>query len=479
MSKVIRRPTPRWTTLRQHPAQQRYYQSETRFNVVPAGRRSGKTELAKRRLVRRGVQRSVEGHGQFFNGRFFAAAPTRDQAKRIYWNDLKALVPPRYMASRPSETQLIIFLKNNTEIHVIGMDKPERFEGSPWDGGVLDEYGNMKEKAWMENIFPALADRKGWCDLIGVPEGRNHYYKRYKEALDPKYADMTAHHWKSAEILDAHEIEVARRMLDELSFRQEFEAEFVNFAGRAYYNFNEAEHVRTLTYNPKAPLIFCFDFNVAPGVAAVLQEQPLPGVFESVPDPSRFGYGIKALSAALKIGDSAFMKVPAVGTGVIGEVWIPQNSNTLLVCNRLIHDWGRHEGPVICYGDATGGSKGSAKVQGSDWELIEQALGMHFGSRLDFEVPDANPAERARVNAVNTRMKTMDGVVRFMVDHRCEKVIEDFEGVRTVEGGSGEIDKKRDPSLSHISDAIGYYVVREHPLLEEEVGDLAVTGLYG
>ena len=38
------------------------------------------------------------------------------------------------------------------------------------------EYGNMKLEAWGANVRPALSDRKGWCDLIGVPEGRNHYY---------------------------------------------------------------------------------------------------------------------------------------------------------------------------------------------------------------------------------------------------------------------------------------------------------------
>ena len=481
MSKVtVRRPTPRWTTLKSHAGQKAYLESQTRFNVVPAGRRSGKTEIAKRRVTIRTIHRCVYRHKMFPNARFFAAAPTRDQAKRIYWNDLKALIPKKYLDGKPSETQLIIYLKNDAQLHVLGMDKPERFEGSPWDGGILDEYGNMKEKAWMENIFPALADRKGWCDLIGVPEGRNHYYRRYKEAISDEYPDMQAHHWKSAEILDASEIEMARRMLDELSFKQEFEAEFVNFAGRAYYPFNEKEHCGKLLYNPRAPLIFCFDFNVAPGVAAVIQEQALPGVFEVVPNPARFGYGKKAFAEAVRYGDSAFMRVPAVGSAVIGEVYIPQNSNTVAVCRKLITDWGKHQGTIHVYGDATGGSRGTAKVAGSDWDLIETLLYGHFGEdRVYFEVPDSNPTERSRVNAVNTRLKTMDGSVRLMIDpDRAPHVVDDLEGVRTLEGGSGEIDKKRDPALTHISDALGYYIAREFPIIEEEVGEFRLSGLY-
>ncbi len=43
--------TPRWTELAYHPEQARLFCSAARFRVVAAGRRSGKTELAKRFLV--------------------------------------------------------------------------------------------------------------------------------------------------------------------------------------------------------------------------------------------------------------------------------------------------------------------------------------------------------------------------------------------------------------------------------------------
>lgn len=478
---AARQPTKRWYPLRPHAGQTAYLDDTTRFNVVPAGRRSGKTEIAKRRIVMRALERAIRGHETFINAHFFAAAPTRDQAKRIYWQDLKALVPTRYLADKPSETQLIIPIINNVEIHVLGMDKPERFEGSPWDGGILDEYGNMKEKAWMENIFPALADRRGWCDLIGVPEGRNHYYKRYKEACSDEFPDMHAHHWKSSEILPASEIEMARRMLDELSFMQEFEAEFVNFSGRTYYPFTMETHCANLFqfYNPHADLAVCFDFNVSPGVAVICQEMPLPGQYEDVPDPFRFGTGFEAWRMASMIGDSAFVKQPVVGTAVIGEVHIPQNSNTQLVCNRIIQDWGDHRGTITLYGDATGGAKGTAKLSGSDWEIIWNSLSGYFGDAVDLNVPKANPTERARVNAMNSRLRSMDGLIRLMVDgDKAPHLVEDLEGVRLLEGGSGEIDKKRDKTLTHISDALGYYVVREFPIAEDEAGFITVGGRY-
>lgn len=422
--------TQRYYPLKPLPEQMRLIHSPARFKVVPAGRRSGKTERAKRKLVRSALEETV-----WPDARFFAGAPTRDQAKRIYWEDLKRLSPPWAIAGRPSESELTIKYINGASISVVGMDKPERIEGSPWNGGILDEFGNMKATAWAANVRPSLSDRRGWCWLIGVPEGRNHYYDIAEFAQSGVDEDWAYFHWISADILPASEIEAAKRELDELTYLQEYEASFLNFQGRVYYTFDRSLNTSTkVEYDPSLDLIFCFDFNVSPGVAVVAQESPkLPN-------------GIP-------------------GTAVVGEVYIPSNSNTVAVCNRLIKDWGHHKREVWCYGDATGGAGGSAKVAGSDWELIAKTLRPVFGDRLHFSVPSANPAERTRVNSVNTRVKSGDGTVRLMINPgKAPRLVKDFEGVRVLQGGSGEIDKKIDASLTHISDAAGYYVVRKFPV---------------
>lgn len=450
-------PTPRWTPLRPHPEQHAYYRSAARFNVVPAGRRSGKTELAKRRLVRAAVVRSLAGGGPNGpGGRYFAAAPTRDQARRIYWDDLKALVPKSFLSGPPRETELLIPLRNQVEIQVLGLDKPERIEGSPWDGGILDEFADLRPEVWSRHVRPALSDRRGWCDLIGVPEGRNHFYDRYREALLDKSGEWAVFHWPSADILPPEEIAGARRDLDPLTFQQEYEAGFVNFAGRAYYCFRQETHVvQGLVYDAGEPLIICLDFNVSPGVAVIAQEQYLPGIADH---------------------DGR----PVHGTGVIGEAHIPRNSNTPAVCRRIAADFPDHLGPVWVYGDASGGAGGSAKVAGSDWDLVRRVLGDQYGGQLEIRVPRRNPPERVRVNAVNSRLRSADGLVRMVIDGQAApRLVEDLDGVRLLEGGSGELDKRRDPHLSHLSDALGYYVAAEFPLDEdEEAGPLIVDGLY-
>jgi len=402
--------------------------------------------LAKRKLVKRALIGT-----DFDPPRFFAGAPTREQAKRIFWDDLKALVPRHLLRARPSEVDLMIPLINGAQLWVVGFDRPERIEGTPWDGGILDEYGNMRANAWPEHIRPALSDRGGWCDFTGVPEGRNHYYDLDRSARAQMrtgpgpVSDWASFHWISADILPAREIAAARRDLDDLTYSQEYEASFVSFEGQAYYPFAETSHCARLTYDPRADLVFCFDFNVAPGVAAVLQEQNLPNGLQ--------------------------------GTGVIGEVHIPRNSTTPAVCRRLIADWGGHRGNVICHGDATGGARGSAKVGGSDWDLISAELLPVLGPLMRLSVPRANPPERVRVNALNARLKNAAEDVRLMVDpEKAPHVQKDFEGVRLLAGGAGEIDKKADPGLSHLSDAIGYYIARQFPLVVREITAHATEG---
>lgn len=384
------------------------------------------------------------------DGRFICAAPTREQAKRIFWKDLKALVPTWAMDGIPRESDLTIRLINGAEICVVGMDKPERVEGDPIDGCILDEYGNMKASAWDEHLRASLSTRGrlGWAWFTGVPEGRNHYYRLYLDALTAERPDWDGFTWVSADILDASEIEAARRDMDPRVFAQEFEATFASFEGRAYYQFDRAVHaVERLEYDPRERLDFCFDFNRAPGVCAVVQEQTYRGDRANI--APRF-------------------------TAAVGEVWIPSDSNTELVCNRLIHDWAHHEGEIAVFGDATGGAKGSAKVLGSDWDIIRAKLDPVFnrpGRKISYHVPPSNPLERQRVNAVNARLVSADDQVHALFDPKnARHLVECLDGTITVRGGSGEIDKNADSDMTHISDAYGYRIHRMYPLRAGERG---------
>ena len=441
--------TPRWTRCKLDPRQYAYLTSMARINTVPAGRRSFKTEASKRRVV----SRAIKFHA-YPNGRFFACAPTQQQAKDIFWADLKAMVPVWALRTRRpdidiSESELTIKLWQGAILKVAGLDKPARIEGGDWDGGVIDEYADCRPDVLDEHIMPMLV-RGGWIDVIGVPGGRNHYYRFAQKVLNGELSDAAYFHWKASEVLHLYLgreraeafLDEMRKQMDPLTFDQEFNASFVTFEGRVYYGFLQETHAsERLRYDPSLPLILCFDFNVAPGICLICQEQPYRG-------------------------DRLDVDRAKTVTCCIDEVWIRNNSNTVRVCREVIERYGAHPGEVWCYGDATGGARGSAKVAGSDWELIEQALSPVFGGRLYPAYKKSNPRERVRINAMNSRIRAADEKIRFLVDPvKCPRTVMDFEGV-VWNDKTGEIDKTSDKTLTHLSDAIGYYVAQVHPLAE-------------
>jgi hypothetical protein len=431
--------------------------SPARFKVAIAGRGSGKTEWWMREVVRRAWSKSA-----IPNSNFAIMAPTRDQVKRIYWKSLKALVPRSAIVKDPSETELSFEFTSGTTLMLVGMDKPQRLEGIDLQLALLDEYADWKEGAWEDSVEPTLRriGREGVAIFIGRPRSRNHFWRLVQDyALNPDLPEWDYFHWRSADIMTEAEIAQAKRIHDPRGYARNYEAKFEDDGGRVYYCFDRQKHaLESLRYNPAKPLILCFDFNRKPGVCAYVQEMEYSGTRKDVAREY---------------------------TGVFGEVWIPDDSNSEKVALRVVADFseggkfGRHSKnvPVYLEGDATGGAKGSAKIAGSDWDIIMlrlKASGV-FGPVYN-RVPESNPAERARINAVNARLLTADGTVKMLVDpNNAPHVVEDFEQVAWDKSGT-EIEKEQGGPLTHISDGCGYYIFRRHPIVPPSTGGVISMG---
>lgn len=435
--------------------------STARFRVVAAGRRGGKTFLMRREMCQ--TARHPEQ-------KVWYVAPTYRMGTDLMWEPLVEKLDRLRWIRKVNNQSLTVVLRSGSTISIKSADNPDRLRGPGLTLVVFDEAADIKEETWTKVIRPTLSDTGGRAIFVGTPKGRNWFYDLFMRGIEgrPGWWSLSYTSLQGGNV-PASEIEQAKLDLDELTFQQEYEASFVNFSGRVYYPFARETHCRPLQYNPRRDLIFCFDFNVEPGVAVVCQEQSLPGQQRKVRVPVR-----RMVKGQSQVVLEVFTE-DVVGTGVIGEVHIPRNSNTPAVCRKLIADWGGHQGNVFVYGDATGGARGSAKVEGSDWELVYRILRGQFEDRLFFVVPTSNPPERARVNAVNSRLRSMSGDIRLVVDPaRAPHVVRDLEGVQILLGGSGEIDKRADPALTHISDALGYYVVQEFPVHEVEAGSVSL-----
>lgn len=456
-------PTSRWTPVNPDPRQLAYFTSDAPVNVCYAGRRSLKTEAAKRRLVLAAMKPSP-----YPTRRYFACGPTNDQAKFIFWSDLQAMVPDWALltGSRErdiSQSDLTIKLRSGSIIKVAGTDKPARIEGDFWSGGVIDEYADCKPSVLTEHVLPMCVRPGSYVDVIGVPSGRNHFYTLVQKIEAGELPHARTFHWTAGECLHlylGHEraeeaLGQARATLDADTFDQEFNASFVSVRDVVYYSFKADDHVEPCEYDPMATLFVGFDFNVSPGVCVVCQERPYRG-------------------------DCPHVDRSEDVTLCIDEIHIPANSNTEKVCREFLRRYGGHQGEVWIYADASGGSGHSSQVSGSDLDLIEKCLSPTFGSqtirdeggivgktrnRLTMDVPRSNPPVRARVNSLNARLRATDGTIRVRIDPRCKHLIRDLEGVQ-YKKGSSDIDKAGAPDLSHISDAFGYMIHRRHPMSE-------------
>ena len=200
------------------PWQQEVYNDPTRFKVVAAGRRTGKSRLAAWLLIINALQ-AERGH-------VFYVAPTQGQARDIMWQTLLELGHPVIAGSHINNLQ--IKLVNGATISLKGADRPETMRGVSLKFLVMDEYADMKPDVWEQILRPALADQKGHALFIGTPMGRNHFYELYKYAEMADDETYKGWHFTSYDnpILDASEIDIAKKSMSSYAFRQEFMASF-------------------------------------------------------------------------------------------------------------------------------------------------------------------------------------------------------------------------------------------------------------
>lgn len=436
---LLKRQKERWYKLKDHQVQLdlvKAVEDGVRFPVVPAGRRSGKTERAKRFLARQSLW--------YPNEKYFAAAPTYSQAKKIWWDDLKALTLSTMHTKRPSESELKIYLPNGTEIHIIGLDQPQRIEGINWTGGVIDEIADVKGEALQANIMPALNTvnplrpyYRAWCWFIGVPDGLNHYFDMAEYARTANDPDWKLFHWTSEEILPADVIEAAKRTMSLKQYRQEYQASFETASGRIYEDYGK-ENLTDSSIQPHEVLHWTHDQNFTP-----------------------------LSSAVVVIRDG----IPLFLDEIVLESAVSRQS-----AMEFVEKFKNHNNKMVyIYGDPSGRA-GEKHGHKSDYDSIEDYLRLH-NWKFERRVRAAAPSIKDRQNAVRARIKSAAGDIRLMVNPNtapwCHKGL---STVQLKEGSSFQEDDRN--KYQHITTAIGYFTDWHWPSGRIITKSSPVTGNY-
>lgn len=420
-----------------------------RWIAVPAGRRSGKTERAKRFAIEIGIQR-LFGDYPHDEQNYFLAAPVHDQAKSIFWADTKAFISTFDSVGLvdKSETDRRVTLhhpvrKDRTvSWRVIGLDKAERIEGIPWDGGLVDEFGNCKAGIYEQHIRPALdtIGRQTFCWLFGVPEGRNHYYDlamlfkaKYEQDPNGPYGYYT---WFSSEVLPQESIDAAREVMDPKTFAQEYEASWETKSGLVYYAWTADKYPvgsidTSVEFNEALPVYAGFDFNVDP-MTAVL------------------GHMITAQD-----GPNKGKKELHLFTG-----YFLRNCNTKTLTERICADYPTARTFFVTPCQSSNARQTVADFGVTDWRIMEQVFHEH-GRIVYKNAHTHNPLIRDRVNATNSLLHHKR--IRLNPkDQGIKELVKDFEAIAYKEGTSDH--DLSDPMRGHISAGLAYMVEYHFPI---------------
>lgn len=379
---------------------------DSRFRVVVAGRRFGKTFLSTAELLRASINKA--------GANCWYIAPTYRAAKDIAWQMLIDTIPEQYIAKR-NESELTLRLINKSTISLKGAENFDALRGRSLDFVVLDEMADMRPEAWFEVIRPSLSDRQGGALFIGTPKGRNHFYDLWTKGADKEDG------WYSYQYttLDGgnvpeDEIEQAKRDLDERTFRQEYLANFVNYSGVIYYNFDRTESVTKANVADNDTLHIGMDFNLDP------------------------------MSAVVAIKDGDTLKV-------IDEIVI-FGSNTDEIVDEIQQRYPDRR--IVVYPDPACRQRKTSAGGRTDLSILQNA-------GFAVKVRNSHTSIRDRINAVNARLLSADGERRLFVDPKCKQVIKSLER-QTYKEGTNQPDKES--GFDHMNDALGYLVDFIYPI---------------
>lgn len=203
------------------PWQQEVFKDTTRFKVVAAGRRCGKSRMAAVTLLIEGLK-CPQGSAVLY------VSPTMGQSRQIIWDLLLDL--GRDIIQNSHVNNLDITLINGARIYVRGADRPDTLRGVSLTYAVLDEVADIKPEAWEQVIRASLSDKRGRALFIGTPKGRNWFYDTFKLGENEDDPDWKSWHFTTADnpLIDQKEIESAKKTLSSFAFKQEYMASFTN-----------------------------------------------------------------------------------------------------------------------------------------------------------------------------------------------------------------------------------------------------------
>ena len=314
------------------------------------------------------------------------------------------------------------------DIKIYVTNQSHKIVGSSYTYCGVDEIDIEAFAHAERSINKALGRLRGCEDaelyITTTPEGYHFVYNYMVEKASPsKYLV----HGKTTDnpYLPKSYIQSLRDNYDDNLLKAYLEGQFTNLQkGQAYNGFSRERNVKECTYDRNKPIYMGIDFNVDPMCAVIVQEsQTSPHIH------------------------------------VIDEVQLSSDGSGDLLTERMCQTVKQKypNSKYYCMPDATGASRHSSS-RFSDLDIIRR-------NGFVVHVRHINPLVINRLNSMNNNLSKNN----MIIDPRCKELIKDLEQV-VLKPGTRELDKTTNKDLTHMSDALGYYVDFKFPTIKPTIG---------
>ncbi len=400
------------------PSQARFHESTARFKGFSGPIGSGKSQA----LCQEAIRMSYVNAGRLG----LVGAPTYPMLRDATQATLFEVLDRNRIPYEFNKAENMLTMRDTrSKVVFRAVDEFDRLRGTnlAWFG--VDELTYTPEEAWLV-LEGRLRDPKAarLCGFaVWTPKGYDWVFRRFLEEPVEGYEAVVARPFENRHLLERIPdfYDRLKHSYDEKFFRQEVLGEYVNSSGgRVYDQFDRKAHVKELSVDESAPLLWALDFNVDPMCSVIAQ-------------------------------------VAGETVRVLDEI-VLSRATTRQACEEFHARFPNHAGGVVIYGDASGGRQQT--TGSSDYQIIQTYFRQEGYPRHVYKVPKANPAVRERVTLVNAKLRSADGEAHLFIDRKCKALAKDFEQV-VYKPESTIVDKERDPRLTHLSDALGYLVWQE------------------
>lgn len=338
----------------------------------------------------------------------------------------------------------ILVVETGAHIFLRSLDNPEYIRGIEYGWGWIDEISSTTKDAW-DIVIGGLRDKESLerhIRVTGTPDGDNWTWREFKKkwSTDPKAAaqfDIVFMSTRENPFIEPDLLDSMLASYDRRKALQEIDGRILtDQEANIYYEWRPIYHLKELVpYDPGKPLILCWDFNAG-------KEAPMSMVIAQQHNFSNGQPFVQVLDEIVILG-----------------------GNTPKVCEEFLRRYySHHRSNIYIYGDSTGRSRAST-VGVNDYQMILDILKPKFHNEVYLRIPTKNMLEVDRRASMNAMFLNSKGEIRMFVSPNCKELIKDFDEL--TPDTHGKINKK-DPSRSHTSDALGYYIAREFPVFSKQ-----------